>query len=425
MNSQLSIVPSWSWVIGLLLGAFIGSFLNVVIYRLPRGLSLSNPPKSFCPVCKHSLGVLDLFPLFSYLFSGGKCRYCKQSFSSRYFWVELLNGALWAVIWWQFLIVQYEPLRAVFYCLTTAALVAVFFIDWELYIIPDELNATLLVFGVAYQIFNKTPMIALTGALLGWGMLWGISLFGRVLFGKDAMGHGDIKMMRGVGALLGPPLLCANMGIAVVAGLVIGLAMIAVASRQQSAAAASGDAETSAESEEDFPPPESIGSLLIHGAWYLFCLDILGLFVPSIYKVIGEESSEELVEDDSWKPSLTTIPFGPYLAIGAVICMLFAAPIEKGLSNYWKSVTHTASLKTSSSKVFVVMGSNGLNCAAVCDGAYTKKLARRQPGGTRRGARGGSDWNVTMRAVPVGVAGNKTPKLAVRQPGLSGVLYTC
>ena len=374
MNSQLSIVPSWVWVIGLLFGATIGSFLNVVIYRLPRGLSLSNPPKSFCPNCKHSLGFLDLFPLFSYLFSGGKCRYCKQSFSSRYFWVELINGSLWAVIWWQFLIVSYDPLRTVFYCLTTAALVSVFFIDWELYIIPDELNATLLVFGVAYQVFNKTPMIALSGAFLGWLMLWGIALFGRVLFGKDAMGHGDIKMMRGVGALLGPPLLCMNMGIAVVAGLVIGIAMLGVAAMKQKA---SGDnASSASEGEEEFLPPETIGSLLIHGVWYLLCLDIVGLFVPSIYKLIGETPSEELVEDDDWKPSLTTIPFGPYLAIGAVICMLFASPIEKGLTNYWKTVTHGTALGPSVSKPFVVMGLNRLNCAAVCNAATAKDAVK-------------------------------------------------
>ena len=363
-------LPNWIWVFGLLFGATIGSFLNVVIYRLPRGLSLSNPPKSFCPNCKHSLGFLDLFPLFSYLLSGGKCRYCKQSFSSRYFWVELLNGSLWAVIFYQFLIVTYAPLTVVFYCLMTAALVSVFFIDWELYIIPDELNAFLLLFGVAYQVLNKTPMVALIGALLGWGILWGIAMFGRVLFGKDAMGHGDIKMMRGVGALLGPAMLCANMLIAVVAGLVVGLAMLAVASRIKPA-----EAEGAAPEEEEDIPPETIGSLVIHGVWYLFCMDIVGLFAPSIYKWIGETPSEEFVEDDGWKPSLTTIPFGPYLAIGAVICMLFAGPIQKGLDNYLKSVTRSASNSRTLNKAFVGISANRLNCAAVCNVALKEEIA--------------------------------------------------
>ncbi len=334
-------------------GATIGSFLNVVIYRLPRGLSLSNPPKSFCPVCKHSLGFLDLFPLFSYLFSGGKCRYCHKSFSSRYFWVELLNGCLWAVIWYQFLIVTTDPLRAGFYAITTAALVAVIFIDWELYIIPDQLNATLLVFGIAYHAFDKSLPIALWGALWGWGLLWGIALFGRVLFRKDAMGHGDIKMMRGVGALLGPGLLVANLGIAVVSGLVIGIAMLALAPKAKSEEAPSDD-------EEEFLPPESIGSLFIHGAWYLACLDIAGIYAPGIYKWIGETSSEENVDDDDWKPSLTTIPFGPYLAIGAVICMLFASPIEKALNEYWQKVTHPVTFATPQSDRFVGNAENRL-----------------------------------------------------------------
>lgn len=317
-----------------MLGATIGSFLNVVIYRLPRGISLSNPPKSFCPNCKHPLGFFDLFPLFSFLASGAKCRYCAQPVSSRYFWVELLNGSLWAVIWWQYLIVSFEPVRAGFYAITTAALVAVIFIDWELYIIPDELNATLLLFGIAFHAFDKSLMIALSGALLGWGLLWGIALFGRVLFRKDAMGHGDIKMMRGVGAVLGPQLLCANMAIAVVAGLVIGVALMVIASKSQSEPPAQGDDEVYV--------PESIGSLFLHGGWYLLCLDIVGIFVPSIYKAIGETPSEENIEDDDWKPSLTTIPFGPYLAIGAIVCMLFSAGINQGIANYLRSMGRQA-----------------------------------------------------------------------------------
>ncbi len=330
--------PGWSWVIGLMIGAAIGSFLNVVIYRVPRGISLSNPPKSFCPNCKHSLGFPDLFPLFSYLASRGKCRYCSQPVASRYFWVELINGSLWALIWWQFVIVDFQPLRAAFYAFMSAALVAVIFIDWELYIIPDELNATLLVLGAAYHLFDKTPMTALYGALLGWGLLWGIALFGRVLFRKDAMGHGDIKMMRGVGALLGPGLLLANLMIAVVSGLVVGLLLLGISSFGKNRAG------EEAEDEGELEPPESIPSLLLHGAWYLFCMDIVGVFVPAVYKWIGESPSEENVEDEDWKPSLTTIPFGPYLAAGAILCMLFAAPINKAGLDYLQKLSHPTAM---------------------------------------------------------------------------------
>jgi len=416
-------VPNWSWVIGLLFGATIGSFLNVVIYRLPRGLSLSNPPKSFCPNCKHSLGFADLFPLFSWLVSRGKCRYCAQPIASRYVWVELLNGSLWAVIWWQFLIASNEPLRGAFYAITSSALVAVIFIDWELYIIPDELNATLLVFGIAYHAFDKSLPVALWGALWGWGLLWGIALFGRVLFRKDAMGHGDIKMMRGVGALLGPGLLVANLAIAVVAGLVIGITMLVVASKTQSTGPGDGDAAS--EGEEEFLPPESIVSLLVHGAFYLFCLDIVAIFVPSIYKWIGETPSEENIDDDDWKPSLTTIPFGPYLAIGAVVCMLFAAPIEKATSDYWQKATHPVSLRLGQKRGFVGIVANRLNWGA-------SRVETRSIGYHIAGAMcdpslcaGGIDWNVTMRADLVVTVGNNTPLQAVTQGGKSGVKDAC
>ncbi|MBI3721363.1 MAG: prepilin peptidase, partial [Fimbriimonas ginsengisoli] len=79
----------WSWVVGLLIGAAVGSFLNVVIYRMPRGISLSNPSKSFCPKCKHPLGWLDLVPLLSWLILRGRCRHCGGPVSARYFFVEV------------------------------------------------------------------------------------------------------------------------------------------------------------------------------------------------------------------------------------------------------------------------------------------------------------------------------------------------
>lgn len=383
-------IPSWSWILGLVCGATIGSFLNVVIYRLPRGMSLSNPKNSFCPNCKHQLGVPDLFPLLSYLISGGKCRYCGETVASRYFWVELLNGSLWALIWWQYFIVSFEPLRAAFYALTTAALVAVIFIDWELYIIPDELNATLLVFGVAYHAFDKSLAIALSGALLGWALLWGIALLGRLLFGKDAMGHGDIKMMRGVGALLGPSLLVANLMIAVVAGLVIGLSILGIASAAKKREAVE---EATEDATEEPYEPETIGSLFIHGAWYLCCLDIVAIAFPKMYNWIGEAQVEQNVDDDDWKPSLTTIPFGPYLAIGAIVCMVFGSPIEKGISNYMQNLGHPNTSAKYSTAKFAVSSPKRIKWFAATSVGCRTARSECLPRETRCKARGGNDWN--------------------------------
>jgi len=386
--------PSWSWIFGLLFGATIGSFLNVVIYRLPRGLSLSNPKNSFCPNCKHQLGVPDLFPLLSYLVSGGKCRYCKIPVASRYFWVELLNGALWSIIFYEYMIVQFEPLKAVFYCLMCAALVAVIFIDWELYIIPDELNATLLVIGVAYQVWNHTPMVALIGALAGWGILWGIAFFGRLAFRKDAMGHGDIKMMRGVGSLIGPAMLVPNMAIAVVSGLVVGLIGIAVAKGKATPEPASpGAEEANSESEEDYAP-ESIGSLLIHGLWYLACLDIFAIYFPKMYKWIGEEQLEQNVDDDDWVPSMTTIPFGPYLAMGAILCMVFASPIEKGITTYMQNFAPPKSGASRPSHRFAVTEAKRINWCATSDFEGGLGACRVLPSESRSRVRVENDWSV-------------------------------
>ncbi|HEY0868389.1 MAG TPA: prepilin peptidase [Fimbriimonas sp.] len=331
-------LPDWTWVIGLFLGATIGSFLNVVIYRLPRGISLSNPPNSFCPKCRHSLGPLDLFPLLSWLASGGKCRYCREKVPSRYFWVELLNGTLWAILWYQFMVVQWLPLTAAAYMLVTAALVAVIFIDWELYIIPDELNAVILLFGLGYHGLNGSIETSLKGALVGWGVIWGIQLMGTLLFRKAAMGDGDIKMMRGVGAVLGPLLTAASVGMAVVLGLVGGIVGIVVAS-----ALAKRQPQEAEEAPEGDPEPVYLRDQLVTGVYYLLCLDVLALFYrpieEAVVKMLIAQPQSEDVEEDDWKPSMTTIPFGPYLAAGAILCMLFGGWVEKGLKAYWENAT--------------------------------------------------------------------------------------
>jgi leader peptidase (prepilin peptidase)/N-methyltransferase len=330
------VFPDWTVVVGFMLGATIGSFLNVVIYRLPRGMSLSNPSSSFCPICKHWLHPVDLVPLFSWLSTGGKCRYCLAPIPPRYFFVELLTGALWAGLWWQYLVLDDQWVTACFFAAAAAALVAVIYIDWELYIIPDELNAAILFIGIGLQGVLGTWTTALVGALLGWGLLWGIALLGRLGFGKDAMGHGDIKMMRGVGAIIGPLLLVANLGIAVILGLVVGILMIMLARKAQAAAEAEG-------TDEEPYQPEPIRDLLLLGVYYLLCLDVLALAFRGIERTVStwliQKPAPESIEDDDWKPSLTTIPFGPYLAAGAIVCMLFGGAIETGMRDYWRNAT--------------------------------------------------------------------------------------
>jgi leader peptidase (prepilin peptidase)/N-methyltransferase len=339
-----ALFPEWTVIFGIVIGAFFGSFLNMVIYRLPRGLSFGEPKRSFCPNCKHSLDWIDLFPLLSWLSTGGKCRYCKQPIAFRYEIVEIVTAALFGGIWWRFMSGVPNPqwVSALAYALCACALVAIIFIDAEFYIIPDELNAFLLIVAVAYQAAKGEIGLCLEGALLGWGLLWGIAFLGRMLFGKDAMGDGDIKMMRGIGALLGPVLLTANVGIAVILGIIGGVAGMILAKRTQ--AQPPTDRDEGAPEEAPYPPTP-IWVILASGAWYLFCLDVVALFVKPLDRWIVSKFPQEAVEEeDDWKPTATTIPFGPYLAAGAILCMLFGPAIDSGIQGYWRRQTGMASL---------------------------------------------------------------------------------
>lgn len=384
--------PEWTWVVGLFIGAAIGSFLNVVIYRMPRGLSLSNPPKSFCPSCDHSLGVLDLFPLLSWLMLRGRCRYCHKPISVRYFVVELITGSLWAIVWYQHFIAVtgsalnpgLEAIRALCYASVLAALVAIVYIDWEHYIIPDEINAFLLVPGIVLQIAEGKPMNALWGALIGWGMLWGTAIFGRGLFGKDAMGHGDIKMMRGIGACIGPFLIGISYILGIVVGLIVSIALLFLIkdkSDQSEQADASEDTEDFDAAKElkafvlwtivlmgvpagicfvagwpvvfgllagavglllriifkpkvqEGPAPESWKSLFICGILYLFLIDVAALFIPKLNEKLGMLVPDG-EEEDEFEVTAQHIPFGPYLALGSAVCLLCAQPITSLIRDF-------------------------------------------------------------------------------------------
>jgi len=231
------------------------------------------------------------------------------------------------------------------YSLTGAALVAAIFTDLQFFIIPDQINASMLIFGLAggtYALLTGQegawmgPLpAAVAGALVGTGVLWGIAFLGRLAFGKDAMGHGDIKMARGIGAVLLPVGALVSFGLAVFLGAVLGVLQILV--RKKAAATAAAEEEPA---EEDYEP-ESIGSLLKCGLGYVLCFDVIGLFLPKFYEWwFGENPfAYESVEEEDWEPGVTTIPFGPYLALGALALMIFQGPIFEWLQAYWSQAT--------------------------------------------------------------------------------------
>lgn len=321
----------------------MGSFLNVVIYRMPRAISIYKESRSFCPNCKHHLDVLDLFPLFSWLFSGRKCRHCGKPVSSRYFWVELFNALLWTGIWYQYLLGPTPDLgKAIAYALAGSALLAAFFIDLELYLIPDQICAFILFVGLGYNLWLYSQGLAhasmwggvpssVAGALVGSGIIAFIAIAGRVGFGKDAMGHGDIKLARGIGAILFPALAGVSFGLAVFLGAVFGVVQVLM---RRSATAS----QEPAQEDEADAGPEPVGDLIKYSLSYILCFDVVGLFVPKFYKSFYGVDPYEPEEDlETFEAEATMIPFGPYLALGAILAVVFEKQLMGAVDAYLQS----------------------------------------------------------------------------------------
>ncbi len=183
-----------------LLGAVIGSFLNVCIYRIPAGESIVSPG-SRCPHCGTPILWYQNIPIFSWLVLGGKCASCKGSISIRYPMVEALTGGLFALVFYRFGIQWATPI----YWLFCAALVAITFIDLDHQIIPDVISLPGIPIGFLCSF--ALPWISWTdslfGILLGGGSLFAVAAGYELLTKKEGMGGGDIKLLGMMGAFLG------------------------------------------------------------------------------------------------------------------------------------------------------------------------------------------------------------------------------
>ena len=231
------------------LGAIVGSFLNVVIHRVPNELSIVFP-SSTCPKCKASIKPYDNIPILSWLILGGKCRNCKEPIAIRYPVVEALTGIVFLLVFWQIGLTAFLPICFIF----AAVMVSLVFIDAEHMILPNVITYPLFVFAILVRIiyplvfqpnyFSDMGFAPLTsmagyptwfvslagavlGALAGGGSLWLVGELWKRLRGVEAMGLGDVKMMLGVGALLGWRLAVLAIFLAAFTGAVIGVAVIA------------------------------------------------------------------------------------------------------------------------------------------------------------------------------------------------------
>ncbi|GAA3716513.1 A24 family peptidase [Oceanisphaera sediminis] len=229
-----------------LLGLLVGSFLNVVIHRLPLMLQRDwqqecaefngQPPaelptfnlctpRSRCPHCQHQLSALDNIPLLSWCWLRGRCRYCRAGVSKRYPLVELASAALAALALWRFG-ASPQLLAALLF---SWVLLCMTLIDIDHLLLPDNLTLPLLWLGLLLNINDLFVSLssAVLGAALGYGILWSLFWLFKLATGKEGMGYGDFKLLAAIGAWFGWQALLPVLLLASLVGSVLGLALMA------------------------------------------------------------------------------------------------------------------------------------------------------------------------------------------------------
>lgn len=224
-----------------LLGICVGSFLNVCVWRIPRGESIVSPP-SHCPKCDHSIRWYENIPLLSWLCLRGKCSKCKEPISSRYFCVELLTGVLFLLVWFRVInlglpVALILPAFALF-ATTVMLMVMTSFIDLDHRLIPNKVTYPSMAFGFIWAILYpglwhaKGSFAALSFACAS-AAVFGLSLaifavVGKKIFKKDALGWGDVKYVVAIAALLGPKAAFVTVLAGSIIGAVVGVGVIIV-----------------------------------------------------------------------------------------------------------------------------------------------------------------------------------------------------
>ena len=252
------------------LGLVIGSFLNVCIYRIPNDKSIISPPSS-CTTCNERIKWYDLVPVLSYLALRGKCRNCGEKISPRYMLIELLTGVLFLLCFlvfglsWQFLA----------YIILTGILITITFIDIDFQIIPDPIMIFGLVAGLIFVIAGVVPqpgegfwgniIAGLLGMACGAGPLIIINLATLAIIKRDGIGGGDIKLMGVVGLFVG------------MKNILLGM--------------------------------------------------VIGIIIAGIYSLIYMRKVRSDDAEDEDTKGMHEIPFGPFLAVGSFLAMMFGQQI--------------------------------------------------------------------------------------------------
>ena len=183
-----------------IIGACIGSFLNVCIYRIPQNMSIISPA-SFCPACLSTIPFYCNIPILSYIFLKGRCKFCKNPIPIRYPLIEFFTGILYVFIFFKSGI----SLESLFWCAFISVLITVSMIDIDHRIIPDIISISgILIFSSAFIFLPEMTFFkSLTGILFGGGLLYVIAALYFFIKNKEGMGGGDIKLLAMIGAALG------------------------------------------------------------------------------------------------------------------------------------------------------------------------------------------------------------------------------
>jgi leader peptidase (prepilin peptidase)/N-methyltransferase len=302
------IAPRWvadAYV--LVVGACLGSFLNVIIARVPHGKSLVSPPSS-CPRCGGRIAWYDNVPILSWIALRARCRRCGQPISGRYPLVELLTAVLVFAIWRRFG-GQWATLG---YAAFACALVALTYIDLDTWLLPHEITWPLLAIGLLSPLWNPALGWAdtLLGAAIGFIFFGGIAFVGEKVLHKETMGWGDVWLLAGIGAWLGWTALLPVVLLSAVQGSAVGAVLLAVGRGPAEKARAERDARDR-------------NAATTHDAAQAAEMDLLRPVAPTWYSGHGPpEQPPHAPDEEDWVPPPHAVPFGPFLALAALEVLL-------------------------------------------------------------------------------------------------------
>jgi leader peptidase (prepilin peptidase) / N-methyltransferase len=282
----------------LLVGALIGSFLNVVIARVPEGRSIVRP-RSACPRCGAPIAWYDNVPVLSWALLRGRCRACRARISLRYPLVEALVAAAAYGVW------RRHGLGAAFAAelAFVSLLVALSFIDLDTWLLPHALTWPLLALGVLASALGLSPATlrsSLLGAAVGFGAFAAIAWLGRILLRKEALGFGDVWLLAGVGAWLGVGAVLPVVLLASLQGSVLGVILVLL-----------GRATPGPKPPDPLGPPETKERRA----------------PPEPDTAAPVERPDSPPDEGDWVPPRHAVPFGPFLALGALEWLYLADPI--------------------------------------------------------------------------------------------------